>query len=615
MKGYRSFFAFMVMGWTLSALPFPPPSLAEPSLPEESAGSETNALELLKKADGLLEANQAEEAIVIYQQILSDYPETPLRDKAYKGLESALHELAELYIQSGDLEKAASALERERSLSRDPVIKKAATDRLVEILLSKKDHVRAVENLRLAKEWVAEEERSGLEDRIVQMIGASRLEELAEIIRRYPKTFPGDKALLKLAELEEAQGLLFEAERDLRTFLLQFPRHPEAGLAQSKLAAIKNQLVENRFRIGVLLPLSGRLYSFGVQVLNGVRLAVDRFEPEQGLGRAEKFVGLVVKDSEEDRSQLAQDFDDLVREYRVVAVIGPLRSSELETAAVRAQRHHIPVISPSATAPTFSKSGRYLFRNALTLQAQGYFMAEYAVMQLGLKRFYIMYPKDTYGTELMQVFQAAVTQKGGEIIGVEAYDPQVTDFGPQIRRLKEVDLTQYGTLGPPPDKKGQIQEYKPGFDAIYLPGDYDQIGLIAAQLAFYDIKNVVLLGSNGWHSEDLLRIGGKYIEGGIFVDGFFPDSPEPAIRDFRSAYLNRYREEPTLLAAQAYDSTMMVLSALQDGATTGEAIREYLARLQNFPGVSGPISSQSDGELRRPLYVIQVKKGKFVKVN
>jgi ABC-type branched-subunit amino acid transport system substrate-binding protein len=69
------------------------------------------------------------------------------------------------------------------------------------------------------------------------------------------------------------------------------------------------------------------------------------------------------------------------------------------------------------------------------------------------------------------------------------------------------------------------------------------------------------------------------------------------------------------LTAQAYDSTMMVLRALEQNADTGSNVRQYLEGLKDFPGVTGKITTISDGRMERPLIVIQIQKGQFVQVN
>jgi branched-chain amino acid transport system substrate-binding protein len=650
-NGKHFVFAFMLLLGALFPLTSVQWSRANPSSVKEAVGPESEVQKSIENAEQALKANRPKEAIAIFQQTLSTYPDTSVRGKIYQRLgesylrnrdpasaavvfEKFLHEfpgspdqpivldqLAASYLAQENIEGAISALERKRGLFQDTSLKKKVTERLVTILIENGRHVEAIGNLLSAETWLteeregSEEERKRLKDRIAEIIRQSRSEELAELIERYPRSYPGDMALLQLATVEESQGLLFEAERELSRFIRTFPDYPDLRQVESRLGGIKKELLQNRFLIGVLLPLSGSFQVFSEQVLRGIRLAIDRFEPTTLLGRAEKFVGLVVRDTEGNRARLVPAMRELISEYHVIAMIGPLLSSELEPVAIETRKIHIPVISPSATSSLRRDGGGYLFLNGMTLDAQGRFMAEHAMTKLGLTRFCILYPDDVYGRKLMRTFSETVIAQGGEIIGVEAYPPGANDFGPQIKRLKTVDLSHYGVLEPVEDNELRSEEYIPGFDAIYLPGDYDRVGLLAAELAFYDIKNVVLLGSNGWHSEDLLRIGGRYVEGGLFVDGFFPGSHQPAVQEFVSAYRSRYGEEPTLLVAQAYDSTMMVLRALEQSADTGNKVREYLGGLKDFPGVTGSITTKPDGKMERPLFVIQILKGQFVQAN
>jgi ABC-type branched-subunit amino acid transport system substrate-binding protein len=276
----------------------------------------------------------------------------------------------------------------------------------------------------------------------------------------------------------------------------------------------------------------------------------------------------------------------------------------------------VPLIAPAATAAAAAApAGRYVLRYGLTNVQQARAVAQYAVEKLNAKRFVVLYPNNAYGRELSRLFIEDVRQRDGELIALETYEPHATDFGPQLRRIKTADLAKYGLLGPPPAKRGQVQTYTPGFDAVFIPGDYDEAALIASQLAFYDIQNVALLGANGWGSEELVTLGGRYVDGGVFVDGFFAGSADPAVRAFTQAYRSRYQAEPTLLAAQGYDAARLVLAALRAGADSGEKVHAYLAALKEFRGATGYASMSPEGELVRTLFFIQVKNGRFVEIH
>lgn len=615
------------------------PAAAETQPADQTASPGADTQELLNKAAAAADAGDLEQAETAYQLLLATYPQSALKDQVYFGLarigerrqdpagtaawyqklirefpdspllERARHELAEAYIRLVQYDAALPLLELERNLNRDIAARQALTDRIVEVFLKKNDRLQAVTEL-LKKEWSRDDEKRTIEDRVLELLGLATRTELEELVRQFPKGYPGDAALLQLADRYESKKEYFEAEREWRRFLSTYPRHRAVSSARNRILAIKQFYLGQRRLIGALLPLSGPLKPFGLQVLDGIRLAVDQAKEANPEGSVE----VVVKDTEEDATALLRGLDELAREYRVSAIVGPLLSRQVAAAASKADAYRVPLLTPSASEE-WPKSWKYVLRNSITNRQQAREIARYAAGSLTLKRFCILYSDDAYGTEMMRTFSDEIIKQGGEIIGQASYDPKTTDFGPQIRSLKEADLSKYGFSGPPPEKKGEIREYKPGFDAVFLPGDYDQAGLIAAQLAFYDIQGVVLLGTNGWDSPDLFRIGGKYVEGGVFVDGFFPGSAEPTVRSFVDQYRDRYQEEPTLLSAQAYDAAALVLKALHQGAATGEAVRDFMGRVQNFSGVTGLISYTPDGEMAKRLYVIQIKDGKFIQIN
>ena len=145
------------------------------------------------------------------------------------------------------------------------------------------------------------------------------------------------------------------------------------------------------------------------------------------------------------------------------------------------------------------------------------------------------------------------------------------------------------------ERKKLFQEYAPSFDALYLPGYADKVGLLIPQLAFYNIAGKTLIGSNSWHTEELIERAGRHAEGALFVDGFFPESTDPAIQSVIAAYRSAYQEEPDILAAQAYDAAMMILSLLKERKETPLAVRDGLLALRDFPGISGNTSFQGGG--------------------
>ena len=551
------------------------------------------------------------EAAKYLNQLLTEFPNSDL-------VERAKLTLARTHAAQGNLDLALPMLAELRSLSADDGTKRDALKLTGELHLQKKDSLRAIQAWLEERDLVPEEQAPEVHDRIrdliTQQLDKKTLQRVREV---YPKSFPGDLALIRLIELHIARGEDHLAERDIRQFLMRFPDHEYAPKASELLVSFKTKLKSYPHVIAAVLPLSGKLAPFANEALDGIQLAIEKARESLGLGS----IGLIVKDSEADRAGFLSDLSELLTDDHPLAVIGPLLSKNLPAMAEMAEKTKIPVITPAATLPNVRRLGSYVFSTALTYPLQAKRIADYATGEPGYRRFCILHPDTTYGRELTRLFAQEIRQRTGEIIAIESYKEGDTDFGQQIKRLKAEDLKKYGTAitAEASASKGNGKGvkrimYAPGFDAVFLPGRSREVGLIAAQLAFHDIK-VPLLGANGWNSADFARTADRTMEGSIFVDGFFVGSPNPTVQDFVDRYQRRFQVPPSLFAAQAYDAARLVLEAVHKGATSGEAVRDYLLMQHDLPTLTGPASFTSDGTLNRRIHVIQVKHGRFVQID
>jgi branched-chain amino acid transport system substrate-binding protein len=557
----------------------------------------------------LTELKKPDEAGPYFRRLLEEYPESELVPRARLALASAL-------LATGQPDAALPLLLEAKAQTTDPAVLLTIHQQLEETYLNKQDHVHAVESAVEAAKLSSEEERKKIEGRVRNLLKSTVLEkDLRRIADKYARSFPADAALLRLMELYEAAGEDYKVGRVAREFLGQFPQHEKADAATAAIIAQRKKPLGKTYRIGALLPLSGQLGPYGTDVLNGARLALEVVaEASPSLS-----VGLVTKDTEGDAKQLARELEDLLREYQPIAVIGPLLSREAKAVGQPAEMNEVVFITPTATVQDVQKFGRYLFNAAVNNRALVRDLAAYATGPMGWKRFCILASRDAYGTEMAQAFAEEISRLGGEIIVSETYGPDDTDFGPPIKRIKEADLKRYGTLekiepAPPQKKAGKDSKvYHPGFDAIFLPGDAEKVGLIAGQFRFY-AASVGMLGTNGMNSPELIRLDPRGVEGAVFADSFSMDSPAPPVRNFVERYIKRFQQPPSSFAAQAFEATKLVLDAILQGATTGRALRESLKNAKNAPGLVGPLTMTPAGNLERRYAIIQVKNGKFVSV-
>lgn len=553
------------------------------------------------------------DALRYLNQLQTEFPASDLADRG-KLL------LARTHAAMGNADLALPLLAQVRTATQDEMTKREAQQLTAETLVQKKDYVRAIQTLLEGMVGSSDTQMTETREHIRQLI-ADKLDKkgLTRVRDTYPRVYPGDLASLRLIEYYIGRGEDHLAERETRHFLSAFPAHPSIPKVHESQNLIRTRLKANQYSIAAVLPLSGRLASFSNDVLEGLQLAVERAREQPGTPQ----VGLIVKDLDAERPGFLDDLSTLFADDRPLVVVGPMLSKNLPAMAEMAQRARVPLITPAATLPNVRRLGTYLFSTSVTYAMQAERIATYAAKEQGYRRFCILYPDTVYGRELARLFSQEVRRLEGELIAVESFKEGETDFGPQIERLKGEDLKKYGLAVPvesvpPAGKSAHRKEkrllYTPGFDAIFIPSRSNEIGLLAAQLAFHDVK-VPLLGTNGWNAQDFARTADRTVDGATFVDGFFMDSPNPVVQEFVQRYQKRFSSTPSLFTMQGYDAARIAIEGIHHGATSGEALHDYLMTQRNLPTLAGPASFGPDGTLHRPLFLLQVKHGKFVQLN
>ena len=135
-----------------------------------------------------------------------------------------------------------------------------------------------------------------------------------------------------------------------------------------------------------------------------------------------------------------------------------------------------------------------------------------------------------------------------------------------------------------------------GYDAIFIPGVYDKVGLIIPQLAFYNIENIAILGANGWNSPELIKMGGKFLKSIYFVDGFYSGSHQVKVKKFVQQFQNNYGELPSNLSAQAYDAAGIIFQAIISGGDNRLKLKNNLLKVKNYLGVTGKTDIMESGD-------------------
>ena len=418
-----------------------------------------------------------------------------------------------------------------------------------------------------------------------------------------------DTPLKDVVILYQARQALHAGDMDYARRLVQ-PLVLKADIVDVQIAAanLLDQIDGTPWHqraVGVVLPLSGRYAPFGELVKQGIQLAVEN---------SGASVQVFYQDSGADPQVAADAVRRLVQAQRVMAVIGPLTGDAAMLAVPEAEKARVPIITLSYR-DGLPQLGQYVFRNSLTPQQQVEALADYAIDELGLNSYAILYPANKMGQHYAHLFQQAIEERGGDLEQQRSYPESSTDFRRQLLLMKGEDPDAPQDEEPEVDEPEEalVEEEEPipgwpnvDFEALFIPDYADNVALIAPQIAYYGIENVQLLGINGWNSPQLIDQAGRYIRGSIISDGFFAQSPDAVVKEFVEKYQQRFGEVPSILEAQGYDSIRILLTILnQEAITTPQQLQQELLKVDDFNGVTGLQGFDAWGEAQRTLFMLK----------
>jgi branched-chain amino acid transport system substrate-binding protein len=113
--------------------------------------------------------------------------------------------------------------------------------------------------------------------------------------------------------------------------------------------------------VGMYGSLTGDGASFGQSSREGTELAVDEINAAGGLLGGRR-IQLIVEDDQSKAEEASSAVTKLITQDRVIAVLGEVASSRSLAAAPVAQRHQVPMITPSSTNEKVTQIGDYVFR-------------------------------------------------------------------------------------------------------------------------------------------------------------------------------------------------------------------------------------------------------------
>ena len=341
------------------------------------------------------------------------------------------------------------------------------------------------------------------------------------------------------------------------------------------------------YRIGVVLPLTGRAATYGERSLNAIHLATDQLNAETPF--MNHPIKLSVEDSQSQATYAVSAFRKLVDIDKVPVVVGLLTSDEALSCAPVAEQTKTVLFSPGAATTKLKDAGDYIFRNRESTDLQAKVIAKACIERSGKDEIAILHANAANALSYRDSFIKAFEELGGQVMGTVAFNEGKTDYRAEIEQLR--------ALNP---------------KAVYLSAYDTELGVILKQCKEVGF-GADFYASAGAVSNKLLEIAKEGAEGLVCATApFDAGSEEPHIKAFVNSFNERYGKMPDWLAANSYDAIQILARILKNGATTSREIKTGLYATKDFPGVAGTTTFDDFGEVIKPISLVQVKSGKFL---
>jgi branched-chain amino acid transport system substrate-binding protein len=339
--------------------------------------------------------------------------------------------------------------------------------------------------------------------------------------------------------------------------------------------------------IGVVGPMTGAAAQSGNNMRDAVALGIEELN-EKGIPGGIRL-RMVVVDDEGNPTKSINGNTRLVYNENAKAVIGAVHSSCTLANMVVTQEAGIPQITPISTSPEITEQGnKWIFRTAATDAVQATNIVNIALEKLGKERLAAIYVSNDYGRDGYKVLDKVATEMGRPPVAAESFNRGDKDFSSQLLKIKGANP-----------------------DTLIIWSLYEEAALIAKQVAQMGL-DVQLMGGGGLTNSKYVELGGPATEGTIMCQTYHPSSQEAHVKTFTEKFNSKYGRDPDPNAAQSYDAIMILGQAMRKaGVEDPAAIRDAIAAVESFNGVTGKITFDETGDSPRDMMIIQILGGEY----
>jgi len=330
-----------------------------------------------------------------------------------------------------------------------------------------------------------------------------------------------------------------------------------------------NVMASGTIRIGALFSVTGPASFLGEPEKNTLEMVVKEANARGGI-KGNK-IELFVYDTQGDATKAVQLATKLIKNDKVVAIIGPSTTGDTMAIIPIIEKEQIPLISCAAGVKITDPVKKWVFKTPANDHVAAEKLLDYLTKQKQ-KNLAILTVSDAYGQSGREQLKALAAKKGFTVVADEVYSPKDTDMTAQLTKIK-------GTKA----------------DTIVCWGTNPGPAVVTRNVKQLGIKTP-LCQSHGVASKKYIELAGTDAAEGVTLpagkltiyDKLKKNDPQyKVLSDYDQAYKKNYGVEASTFGGYAYDAFLLLTEAVTKSGTTPEQIRIGIEQVRKLVGVSG----------------------------
>ncbi len=347
-------------------------------------------------------------------------------------------------------------------------------------------------------------------------------------------------------------------------------------------------------KIGINAEITGDIPKVGEGTKYAAQMWLEDINNAGGLevGGKKYPVELVIEDNESKAESAVAANTKLITQDGVLVIVGPQASKQAVPAGEVANNNETPMISPWSTNPRTTLDRPWVFRACFLDPFQGPVNAKFITDEFGFTKAAVLYDVGSdYPKGLAEYFKQAWEELhgAGSVVAFETFTTKDKDFSAQLTKI-----------------------LNSGAEVLFTPQYYDEVPLIVKQAHELGWDKPIV-GSDSWGSAELMNLCGDDCKGLFFSTHYAAAGAVGATKAFIDRYNTTYNYVPDDVGALTWDAMMIVQRAIQDcGTITGDlktdrkCVRDSLAKIQDFAGITGNMTFTEDGDPVKCAVIVKI---------